>query len=132
MLVVVERRKADQGFPKGHQNGPRHGQQPWRRIGREPNGNTGSQGSKMKTPRNQPRNGGGPKTQNDRGREGQGEGEGRKGEETRRGGNREQRHGKARHYFNVFALKLDVRSCPGLLPGIQRAGLDLVVDVIHE
>ena len=56
MLVVVERRKADQGFPKGHQNGPRHGQQPWRRIGREPNGNTGSQGSKMKTPRNQPRN----------------------------------------------------------------------------
>ena len=57
MLVVVERRKADQGFPKGHQNGPRHGQQPWRRIGREPNGNAGSQGSKMKTPRNQQRNG---------------------------------------------------------------------------
>ena len=90
MLVVVERKKADQGFPKGHQNGPRHGQQPWRRIGREPNGNTGSQGSKMKTPRNQQRSGGGSTTQDDRGREGQGEEEGRKGEETRRGetGNR--------------------------------------------
>ena len=90
MLVVVERRKADQGFPKGHQNGPRHGQQPWRRIGREPNGNTGSQGSKMKTPRNQSRNGGGPKTQNDRGREGQGEEEGRRRRDEKRGktGNR--------------------------------------------
>ena len=86
MLVVVERRKADQGFPKGHPNGPRHGQQPWRRIGREPSGNAGSQGSKMKTSRNQQRNGGGPTTKDDRRRKGQGEDEGRKGEETRRGG----------------------------------------------
>ena len=53
-------------------------------------------------------------------------------EETRRGGHRGQRHGKARHYFNVFALKLDVRSCPGLLPGIRRTGIDLEVGVIHE
>ena len=86
MLVVVERRKADQGFPKGHPNGPRHGQQPWRRIGREPSGNAGSQGSKKKTPRNQQRNGGGPTTKDDRRREGQGEDERHKGEETRRGG----------------------------------------------
>ena len=90
MLVVVERRKADQEFPKGHQNGPRHGQQPWRGIGREPNGNTGTQGSKMETPRNQQRKGGGPTTQDDRGREGQGEDEGRRREETGKGetGNR--------------------------------------------
>ena len=85
----------------------------------------------MKTPRNQSRNGGGPKTQNDRGRKDR-ERKKEEGEETRRGGNREQGHGKARHYFNVFALKLDVGSCPGLLPGIQRAGIDLEVDVIHE
>ena len=71
------------------------------------------------------------KTQNDRGRKDR-ERKKEEGEETRRGGNREQGLGKAQHYFNVFALKLDVGSCPGLLPGIQRAGIDLEVDVIHE
>ena len=84
MLVVVERRKADQVFPMGHQNGRRHEQQPWQRIDRGQNGNTGSQGSKVKAPRNLPKTEGGSKTQDDRGREGQGEEDG--GEKEKRQG----------------------------------------------
>ena len=80
MLVVVERRKADQGFPMGHQNGRRHEQQPWQRIDREQNENTGSQGSKKKASRNLPKTGGGPKTQDDR----RGKDRERKKEERRR------------------------------------------------
>ena len=84
----------------------------------------------MKASRNLPKTGGGPKTQDDRGGKDR-ERKKEEGGETRRG-HRGQRHGKARHYFNVFALKLDVRSCPGLLPGIRRTGIDLEVGVIHE
>ena len=81
MLVVVERRKADQVFPMGHQNGRRHEQQPWQRIDRGQNGNTGSQGSKVKAPRNLPKTEGGSRTQDDRG---EGKDKERKTEERRR------------------------------------------------
>ena len=66
----------------------------------------------------------------EKGRTGRGRRTKRRRDEKR--GSRKQRHEKARHYFNVFALKLDVRSCPGLLPGIQHAGIDLEVEIIHE
>ena len=56
----------------------------------------------------------------------------KEGEETRGESHKRQRHGMARHYFNFFALILDVRSCPGLLPGIRRTGIGLEVGVIHE
>ena len=36
--------------------------------------------------------------------------------ETRGESHKRHKRGMARHYFNFFALLLDVRSCPGLLP----------------
>ena len=87
----------------------------------------------MKAPRNLPKTGGGAKNPKRQGEGRTGRGRRKKeGEETKREGHWGQRHGKARHSFNVFALKLDVRSCPGLLPGIRRTGIGLEVGVIHE
>ena len=40
----------------------------------------------------------------------------KEGEETRGESHKRHKHGIAQHYFNFFALLLDVRSCPGLLP----------------